>query len=495
MRKSGILFHISSLPNDYGIGTMGKEAYEFVDYLEECGQSLWQILPLSPTSYGDSPYQSFSIFAGNPYFISFETLEYEGLLEKAEYADIKWRTDERYIDYGTIYDNIYVILKKAYQRFIRDGENLKQLESFSQSSPWLEDYALFMALKSVHGGRPWNEWERPLRMRDESALEKARIRYADEIGFQKFMQFKFTRQWERLKAYANDNGIQIIGDIPIYCAYDSCDVWSSPRLFELDDERLPTAVAGFPPDCFSADGQLWGNPLYNWQQMKAENFDWWTERVSYAKKLYDIVRIDHFIGFERYYAIPYGDKVARNGSWRQGPSFDLFGEIIKRTGKGGIIAEDLGIITPAVRRLLKRTGYPGMKVLQFAFDPEGKSEYMPQNYANTNCTVYTSTHDSDTVAGWVSTNSRSDNKFCREYLNVRRNADIPNGFIRLAWQSTADIAMTTIQELCGYGSEARINIPSTIGNNWRWRAIESDFSHENAAMLNRLTQICNRKEK
>ena len=352
-----------------------------------------------------------------------------------------------------------------------------------------------MALKSVHGGRPWNEWERPLRMRDESALEKARIRYADEIGFQKFMQFKFTQQWERLKAYANDNGIQIIGDIPIYCAYDSCDVWSSPRLFELDDERLPTAVAGFPPDCFSADGQLWGNPLYNWQQMKAENFDWWTERVSYAKKLYDIVRIDHFIGFERYYAIPYGDKVARNGSWRQGPSFDLFGEIIKRTGKGGIIAEDLGIITPAVRRLLKRTGYPGMKVLQFAFDPEGKSEYMPQNYANTNCTVYTSTHDSDTVAGWVSTNSRSDNKFCREYLNVHRNADISHGFIRLAWQSTADIAMTTIQELCGYGSEARINIPSTIGNNWRWRAVKSDFSHENAAMLNRLTQICNRKEK
>ncbi len=495
MRKSGILFHISSLPNDYGIGTMGKEAYEFVDYLEECGQSLWQILPLSPTSYGDSPYQSFSIYAGNPYFISLEVLEDEGLLKKEEYADIKWRENERYIDYGTIYDNIYVVLKKAYLRFIDNADMKSSLERFSADNPWVEEYALFMALKTVHDGRPWNEWEEPLRMRETAALRAAREQYADEIDFQKFMQYKFLEQWERLKAYANKKGIKIIGDIPIYCAYDSCDVWCEPRLFELDENRVPVVVAGFPPDCFSADGQLWGNPIYNWEHMKSENYNWWTERIAYAKKLYDIVRIDHFIGFERYYAIPYGDTTARNGEWRQGPSFGLFNEIIKRTGKGNIIAEDLGIVTPAVRRLLKKTGYPGMKVLQFAFDPTGESEYMPQNYNSSNCAVYTSTHDSDTALGWVEHNKRRDNKFCREYLNVRKNADIPYALIRMAWQSTADIAMTTIQELCGYGSEARINIPSTIGNNWRWRAVKTDFSKENADMLRRLTEICNRKEK
>lgn len=495
MRKSGILFHISSLPNDYGIGTMGKEAYEFADYLEECGQSIWQILPLSPTSFGDSPYQSFSIFAGNPYFISLDTLEEEGLLKKEEYADINWCESERYIDYGTIYDNIYIVLKKAYLRFIKDDALKSSLERFSDENPWVEDYALFMALKSVNGGRPWNEWDEPLRMRDENAIKKAREQYAEEIEFERFMQFKFSEQWQRLKTYVNKKGIQIIGDIPIYCAYDSCDVWCKPELFELDENRVPTVVAGFPPDCFSADGQLWGNPIYNWQRMKEENFNWWVERIAYAKKLYDIVRIDHFIGFERYYAIPYGDATARNGECRQGPSFELFSEIINRTGKGNIIAEDLWIVTPAVRRLLKKTGYPGMKVLQFAFDPSGKSEYMPQNYSCSNCAVYTSTHDSDTVAGWVDHNKRRDNKFCREYLNVKKNFDIPHALIRMAWQSTADIAMTTIQEMCCYGSEARINIPSTIGNNWRWRAVRSDFSKENADMLRRLTEICNRKEK
>ncbi len=495
MRKSGILQHISSLPNKYGIGTMGREAYSFVDFLVKSGQSLWQILPLSQTSYGDSPYQSFSIYAGNPYFISLETLEEEGLLEHSEYADIKWCENPRYVDYETLYNNFYNVMRTAYKRFLlqKNGIVTEKYGVFKAENAWLENYTLFMALKDAHGGKAWSEWEDELRLRDKKAIEKAKSLYAEDMDFYCFLQFKFFEQWYKLKAYANDNDIEIIGDIPIYCALDSADVWCEPELFQLDENRMPTVVAGFPPDGYSADGQLWGNPIYDWDRMKQDDYRWWVKRMSFAKKLYDIVRIDHFIGFNSYYAIPFGNKTAHGGKWCEGPKYDLFRTIKRETGRGGIIAEDLGIITPSVRKMLKQAAYPGMKVLQFAFSTDGKSEYLPQNYTSANCVVYTATHDSDTAVGWFNDLDRETKRYCKEYLGIRRSSELPDAFIKLAWTSTAAAAMTTMQELCGYGSEARINIPSTVGNNWRWRTLESDFTEEKAAWLNRLTELSNRK--
>ena len=495
MRKSGILQHISSLPNKYGIGTMGREAYSFVDFLVKSGQSLWQILPLSQTSYGDSPYQSFSIYAGNPYFISFETLEEEGLLERSDYADIKWCENPRYVDYETLYNNFYKVMRTAYKRFLlrNNGIVAKKYSAFKAENAWLENYALFMALKDAHGGKAWSEWRDELRLRDTKEIENAKIRYAEDMDFYCFLQFKFFEQWYKLKAYANDNGIEIIGDIPIYCALDSADVWCEPDLFQLDENRMPTVVAGFPPDGYSADGQLWGNPIYDWDRMKQDDYRWWVKRMSFAKKLYDIVRIDHFIGFNSYYAIPFGNNTAHGGMWCEGPKYDLFRTIKRETGRGGIIAEDLGIITPSVKKMLKQAAYPGMKVLQFAFSTDGKSEYLPQNYTSSNCVVYTATHDSDTAVGWFNDLDRETKKYCKEYLGIRRSSELPDAFIKLAWTSTAAAAMTTMQELCGYGSEARINVPSTVGNNWRWRTLDSDFTEEKAAWLSRLTELSNRK--
>lgn len=493
MRKSGILLHIASLPNDYGIGTLGREAYDFADYLKKCGQTIWQILPLSQTSYGDSPYQSFSIYAGNPYFVSMETLEEEGLLLHEEYAEENWRENERYIEYGTLYSSFYKVMKLAYKRFKeKGGLSGKAYKAFKKEQSWLAEYSLFMALKDEHDGKPWNEWEDKYRLHDDKALSAFAKKHTDEIELYSFLQFKFFEQWFKLKEYVNNLGIEIIGDIPIYTAYDSVDVWKEPNLFRLDEDRLPVVVAGFPPDDFSKDGQLWGNPIYDWDKMREEGFAWWVARMSAAKKLYDVVRIDHFIGFDRYYAIPYGSKTAAVGEWCKGPGYELFKVIKEKTGKDGIIAEDLGIITPSVRRLLKQAAYPGMKVLQFAFDPNADSAYLPQNFTNTNCVVYTSTHDNDTVAGWFSDSDKAVKKFCKEYLGVKRAAEIPHAFIKLAWFSIADYAVTTIQDLCGYGSEARINIPSTLGCNWKWRAVKSDFSEENAEYLKTLTKMSNR---
>ncbi len=468
---------------------MGKEAYEFVDYLVLCGQKIWQVLPLSPTSYGDSPYQSFSVFAGNPYFISLEALEERGLLQPAEYKSLVWRKSARDIDYGLLYEQIFPVLKLAFTRFMKnpDAEYAEWLE---KNKHWVREYGLFMALKAAHDGEPWNEWEAPLRFREAAAIAEAKKTYATEMDFWCFVQYEFYREWFLLKQYANEHGIEIIGDIPIYCALDSVDVWCSPELFLLDENRNPTVVAGFPPDGFSPDGQLWGNPIYDWARMEEDHYAWWVERIRFSKTIYDTVRIDHFIGFNSYYAIPAGSKTAHGGTWCEGPKYPLFAEIKKQTGRGGIIAEDLGIITPAVRKLLKQCGYPGMKVLQFGFEPD--SDYLPQNYLSPDCVVYTGTHDNETVAGWVKNVPKKTLRFCKEYLGVRKNAEIPWAFVVLAWKSTARTAVTTIQDLCGYGNEARINTPSTLGINWRWRAVPEDFSEETAVKLKHLTEIANR---
>jgi 4-alpha-glucanotransferase len=481
MRTSGVLMPISSLPSPYGIGTMGKAARKFVDFLQKAGQTYWQILPICQTSYGDSPYQSFSSFAGNPYFIDLEYLCRDKLLKKSECESFDWGDNERYVDYGTMYVSRYALLKKAYARFCR-----KTPDDFSEfcekECAWLEDYALFMALKDANGGVAWSEWDTPLKRRDAEAIAGAKKQYAEEIAFYKMLQYLFFKQWTELKAYANEKHISIIGDIPIYVAMDSADVWASPELFYLDEDLNPIEVAGCPPDAFSADGQLWGNPLFRWDKMKADGYTWWTNRVRAVSRLYDIVRIDHFRGFDSYYAIPAGDDTARNGQWRTGPGMDLFHALEKNLGKLPIIAEDLGFLTPSVRQLLKDSGFPGMKVIQFAFDSREDSDYLPHNYP-TNCVVYTGTHDNDTTMGWMKSAPKESVKFAKKYLNLTNKEGYNWGMMRAAWSSVAEMAIVPMQDLIGLGSEARINTPSTIGNNWKWRATKDQINHHLAKKL------------
>ncbi|MBQ9109900.1 MAG: 4-alpha-glucanotransferase, partial [Oscillospiraceae bacterium] len=396
-RSAGILLPISSLPSKYGIGCFDKAAYAFVDFLKDAGQTCWQILPLGQTSYGDSPYQSFSTFAGNPYFISLDALCDEQLLTKEECEAVAL-PDTDYIDYSRLYETRYSLLRKAYSRM----ENDNAVSEFTASQPWLEDYALFMALKDHFGGVSWDNWTEDIRLRKEEALKHWKERLAKEIGFYQFLQYQFFRQWNNLKAYANANGIRIIGDIPIYVAFDSADAWANPELFQLDEIGLPKAVAGCPPDGFAAEGQLWGNPLYDWEYHKETGFKWWIERLRQCFAMYDVVRIDHFRGFDEYYAIPYGDKTAKNGHWEQGPGMELFHAVEAALGKREVIAEDLGFMTDSVRQLVKDSGFPNMKVLEFAFDSRdtgSRNDYLPHNY-NENCVAYTGTHDNQTITAW-----------------------------------------------------------------------------------------------
>jgi len=488
MRASGILMHISSLPGRYGIGKLGREAYAFADFLKRSGQKYWQILPVTPTSYGDSPYQSFSVRAGNPYFIDFETLEAEGLLRGAEYKRIKWGEPSA-VDYELLYKKVFPVLRKAYARFDSSAEDYK---GFLAGNGWLNDYALFMALKDAHGGRAWNEWEKPLRMFEQKAVAEAEKKYADDIGFYKFLQYEYFKQWRALKAYVNSLGIDMIGDIPIYVAYDSVEVWTKPEYFLLDENKTPIDVAGCPPDVFSAKGQLWGNPLYRWDVMEKEKFAWWTDRIKSACETYDVVRIDHFRGFESYYTIPFGREDAVIGEWRKGPDMKLFKEVKKQLGSCRIIAEDLGFITPKVAKMLKASGFPGMKVLEFAFDASGESTYLPHNFQNTNSVCYTGTHDNETLAGWVKKMSRKDAAFARDYLNVRRNAEIPKAVIRAAWASVSETAIVQMQDLLGLGAEARMNIPSTLGGNWQWRMQEGAATDALSEELLKLTKLFGR---
>ena len=483
---------ISSLPSDYGIGCFSKSAYEFVDWLKEAGQTYWQILPLGPTSYGDSPYQSFSSFAGNPYFIDLDILCKENLLKKKECESFDWGTSEEYIDYGTMYVSRYALLHKAYARFVKNMP--EDFSSFCEAEKdWLEDYTLFMALKDANDGKAWGQWDEKLRVRDAAALDEARKKYAEDIEFYKMLQYLFFKQWRELKAYANENGIEIIGDVPIYVAGDSADVWANPKQFYLDEDLNPIEVAGCPPDGFSADGQLWGNPLFRWDEMKKDNYAWWTKRIKAMSELYDIIRIDHFRGFDSYYAIPAKDKTAKNGKWKQGPGMDLFGAVREQFGDLPIIAEDLGFLTDSVRRMLKESGYPGMKVLQFAFDSDADNEFLPHNYTTSHCVVYTGTHDNDTLLHWAETLNREPLRFARAYLDVESRQDVPAAVVRAAWSSIAELAIAQMQDFLKAGGEGRMNLPSTLGGNWCYRTKAEQYTEKLQRRIRRLNRTYGRK--
>lgn len=489
MRASGILMPVSSLPSPYGIGDFSKSAYEFVDILLQAGQSYWQILPLGPTSYGDSPYQSFSTYAGNPYFISLEELVAEGLLTKEECGAGDLGEDPERIDYGKICQNRMPLLRLAYERS-GAGQNREFLKFCREQSWWLEDYALFMALKDAFGGTAWFEWPEEIRMREPEALARCRKRLSRENEYYAYLQYLFFDQWERLKAYANRKGIRMIGDIPIYVALDSADAWAGPELFQFDGENLPTAVAGCPPDGFSATGQLWGNPLYRWDYHKETGYAWWIRRIAACTKLYDVVRIDHFRGFDEYYSIPYGDLTAERGHWEKGPGAALFDAVRERLGQVNIIAEDLGFITDSVRQLVETCGYPGMKVLEFAFDSREEANYLPHTYSH-NCVVYTGTHDNETLVGWYAGLAQGDREMARDYMGNRRTPqeELHWDFIRLAMMSVADLCIIPIQDYLGLDNTARINKPSTLGGNWQWRLTKGRITPELITRIRSLTRI------
>ena len=493
-RSSGILFHPTSLPGKYGIGTLGKEAYAFIDFLKKSKQKLWQIFPLGPTGYGDSPYQSFSSFAGNPYLIDFDLLIEAHLLSEEDLKDIFFGDNEEYIDYGAIYNQKYPLLRKAYENFkSSDNNEMKgSLENFKrENSSWLNDYSLYISLKNHFNGLPWNEWAQDIKNREDGAMHHYRSELADDIEYHNFIQFLFFKQWGDVKRYANENGIKIIGDIPIFVAADSSDAWANPEIFLFDKERKPVKVAGVPPDYFSATGQLWGNPLYNWEKLKDTNYSWWVERVRANLSTCDIIRIDHFRGFEAYWAVPYGDDTAINGQWEPGPGIDLFNAIKSQLGELPIIAEDLGLMTQGVIDLREATGFPGMKILGFAFDSGEENDYLPHTYTR-NCVVYTGTHDNDTLVGWFQKAKEEDREFARNYLNSRADEEIHWDAIRGAWSSVACMAISPVQDFLGLGSEARINTPGVASGNWQWRLKQGVLTNELAERIAKLTKIYSR---
>ena len=482
MRESGILLPVPSLPSKHGIGKLGQGAYEFVDFLSEAGCRYWQVLPLTPTSYGDSPYQSPSCFAGNPYLIDFDRLAGRGWLTPADYEGLPWETFEHVIDYSLLYRQVIPVLRIAYSNFVKH-KPVDFRKFCTAQKAWLDDYALFMTLKAEHDGAPWYEWEPALQQRNKDAIANAKKVYEVEIDFYRFVQYCFFSQWNALKQYANRKGVEIIGDIPIYAAYDSAEVWAQPELFQLDEEKKPISVAGCPPDAFALTGQLWGNPIWNWEYMAKDGYAWWLNRIAFTLNMYNVVRIDHFRGFEKYYAIPYGDKTAEHGKWIKGPDYALWKAAKDKFGEMRVIAEDLGNITPAVERLLKRTGFPGMKVLQFGFDSGPDNPYLPHNFTTSNCVCYTGTHDNHTLRGWVKSNSTETNAYAMEYLGVKKLKKLPKAVLRAAWSSTARIAVAPLQDFLGAPPSARINTPSTLGGNWIYRTKRSDFTEKLKAKI------------
>lgn len=488
-RKGGILLHPTSFSGKYGIGTFGKEAFHFIDFLESSKIKLWQILPLGPTGYGDSPYQCFSAFALNPLLIDLETLQKEGLLELEDMAVLEDIPDDR-VDYGRLFLYKYVVLRKAFERFNKTKSKPDFTEFCDNNKSWLEDYALFMALKNHFNGKPWYEWEQPLKRRQTKQIKEFRDRLKKEIDFQKFMQFEAYSQWGSVKNYAHSKMIEIIGDIPIFISYDSADAWGNPGLFYFDDELKPTIVAGVPPDYFSAAGQLWGNPLYRWDVLKKQNYKWWIERIQGTIKQVDYVRLDHFRGFAGYWAVPYGEETAVKGKWEKGPGKDLFDHLYQSLGKLPIIAEDLGLITNDVITLRESLGLPGMKILQFAFDSGEANNYLP-HYYTPNCLVYTGTHDNDTTYGWFKKANENDRRFALSYLKSTEE-NIVWDFIKAAWSSVAVFAITPLQDFLELDSEARMNIPGQASGNWQWRYKKGDLKRKLAEKIANLNLLYKR---
>lgn len=492
-RASGILMHISSLAGEYGIGDFGKSAYEFVDFLEKSNQKIWQILPLGVTGYGDSPYQAFSAFAGNPYFIDLNYLLDKNLITNDDLNTLREINKNEKVDYASLYIERYKVLRKGYNNF-KETDEFKELSNFKNThSKWLPDYALFMALKNKFNGISWQEWERKYRVRDYHTIKQAKIELADDINFYIFLEYLFRKQWFKLKEYANSKQIQIIGDIPIFVSTDSVDTWTNPTMFKFDKQLRPTRVAGCPPDAFSADGQLWGNVLYNWKNIKKDGFKWWIERIKDCIKLYDIVRIDHFRGFDSYWSIPAGAKTARDGKWVQGPGIELFRTISKQLGKLPIIAEDLGFLTPRVEKLLKDSGFPGMKILQFGFGGDMENNFIPTNY-NKNCVSYTGTHDNQTINGWFETASESEKEktinFLEHFLGKDKETILKNfnfSMIEAIWKSKSVFAIAQMQDFLGLDDSARMNTPSTLGNNWVWRISKEMLTDDLAEKIKTIT--------
>ncbi len=486
MRSCGILLHISSLPGNYGIGTMGKYAYEFVDFLRKSGQEYWQILPIGPTGYGDSPYQCYSAYAGNPLLIDLDMLIEDGLISKNDHDLTVLGQKHNFTDYAQLYSFKNIILHKASDSFFAAADEREMLEFkkfCAENNFWLEDYALFMSLKYRFRHVMWTEWDDDIRLRKQDAVEKYTEELAEEIRCWKFIQYKFFRQYFALKNYANSCGIKIYGDMPIYVSMDSSDIWANPELFMLDEDLRPTKVAGCPPDDFAPEGQLWGNPLYNWDIMEQFGYRWWISRVEYSQQLFDLTRIDHFRGFESFYAIPARDKTAVNGEWLKGPAMKLFRAIKEELGSINLVAENLGFLTDEVKEMLDEAGYPGMNVLEFAFYGGSDSQYLPHNYVH-NSVTYIGTHDNDTALGWYDSLCKSDRKFAKKFMGLNKKEGICGGLIRTAFASISDLVIIQMQDYLGLGSEARMNTPSTIGNgNWAWRMSKDDINDELAKKI------------
>ena len=486
MRRScGVLLPISALPSPYGIGTLGKAAYDFVDFLTEAGQSWWQLLPVGPTSYGDSPYQSFSTYAGNPYFVDLDLLVRDGLLKKEEIEARDWGRDPSRVDYAAIYRSRFQLLQIAVDRgWERDADKVK---AFSEKNAgWLPDYALFMALKRHFDMRAWTQWEdEDIRLRRPAAVERYQRELSEDIRLFTYIQYLFFRQWEALRTYAHKKGIGMIGDLPIYVAMDSADVWAEPDSFQLDERNIPKEVAGVPPDYFSEDGQLWGNPLYNWDAMKADGYGWWIRRVDGASRLYDILRIDHFRGLESYWAVPYGEPTAKNGRWIKGPGMNLVGVLKGWFSSLQFIAEDLGYLTPEVRQFLQDSGFPGMKVLEFAFDSREPSDYLPHTYTP-NCVCYVGTHDNAPVMAWKDEADPDDVALAVRYLGLNQEEGFHWGMIRGGQSSVADLFIAQMQDYLGLGADSRMNTPGLLGGNWQWRLMPEQLD---AMLAKRMAEI------
>ena len=488
-RAAGVLLPVFSLPSPYGVGTFGRAAYDWIDFLSLAGQKYWQVLPLVPTGFGDSPYQSFSAFAGNPYFVDLDALVEEELLTHEECTSLNWGKDEHRLDYDAVAAGRDVLLRKAFSRF-KDREKLEEFAK--KQAAWAEDYALFMAIKTKINASAWTDWDEDIRERGPKTISRLRERLSEDIDYHLFVQYKFHEQWQALKSYAGRKGIGIIGDIPIYVAMDSADTWGHRDIFLLDKDGRPTFLAGTPPDAFSKTGQFWGNPLYDWTELEARGYDWWIERMRACLELYDIVRIDHFRGFESFYSIPAESQTAMSGSWVEGPGMGLIKTLNKKLDSGRIIAEDLGLLTDEVRKLLKDSGYPGMKVLQFAFSPYEESDYLPHKHIES-CVVYTGTHDNDTTRGWFSLGTPGDIKKALDYLGADGIHGGCKAFVRAALSSVAMLAIIPIADYLGLGRDARINTPSTLSkDNWSWRMSTTAASQKAANEILRLTKLYGR---